>query len=152
MIPRRTRSFLDSFPDRDRSTISNTFLAVIRKAPGADAYDVVRAVRRETIAWRYRKGREALGALLFTAANELDPEALAYAEDRIAWVKLPQEERDRRVAEIREEEKLRYMSGLRITEKQRGFLRRLGVPEPDIPEDRALASLLIDTRLKEAGP
>jgi hypothetical protein len=149
IIPQR--AWLEHFPPHCRSPISNWFHNTVRGGATTPA----------AVLWQVQ--REAQGRLGATG-HVVDPYcqaildllqtdragALAYAEDVLAYERLPREERQRVKAERAAPYLQKAMRGQPVTAKQTAYLRALKYAGPP-PEDRAAASALIDSLTREGG-
>ena len=149
----QSADFLDHFPLLQRGVIKNSFHHAIRvgeRTPDG----VVRWVERWFLARldrgaRFRDGvaQEKARAILDALASHPE-EALALAEEVLAYEALPEEER-RRLKEARgEEHRLAWMEQQEPTSKQVAYCRALGYR--GVIESRRHASEIID-RLKASG-
>jgi hypothetical protein len=144
------RPWLEHFAPERRSGVANLFHQVHRAGaatPPLILHDVRQGVRRRLQSQYCSPDRAAHLALVLEALDCAHDAALAYAEEVIAWNRLPQPERDTIKAERRREYQQTHMRAQPPTSKQISFLRALGDLGPD-PANRAAASALIDALLK----
>jgi hypothetical protein len=149
IIPQR--AWLAQLPAHCRSTVANWFHNAVRSG----------MTMPESVLWQVQ--RETQGRLGATG-HVVDPHcqaildllrtdragALAYAEDVLAYERLPYEERQRVKAERAAPYLQKAMRGQPVTPKQTAYLRSLKYAGPP-PEDRAAASALIDSLTREGG-
>ena len=141
--------FLELFPQRNRSTISNVFLDVVRAnrdlAPRAV---LARAVGKLICDLADGYNRERDGLLLDTTRTHII-EAEAFAGWAVWWDSLPAEERDWRKSRQRRGHVEGWLRSQPATSRQLAYLRTLGHRGP--VGDRAAASRLIDHLLAGGG-
>ncbi len=155
--PPGDRTLLDHFPQHQRSTISNLFLAQIRSGyppPGhahAGAW-TARGVRDAVLlalgarlqrAFRHGRGGDyARDAAILRVLHDQGGAALAFAAWALARAALPREERERRKQGRAREHIAAWMDHQPPTDKQVAYLRRMGYAGPI--DSTAHASALID--------
>jgi hypothetical protein len=148
------RAFLERIPSTARSHVANLFLEPIRNGE-IDAERIVASVAdkaRAELFWARRSKSDRIGkweSILVALAEHRD-EALACAVTYVAWERLPGERRELVKAERQAGYRSEWMSNQPVTVRQLRYLRSLGVPEVDLPSDKAAASSMIDERLRAA--
>ncbi len=143
-----SKTLLDHFGQRLRSTVANMYLRPIREGrardPRAAHAEVVRALRERREQARrvgWLESFELADAILDTITR-YEADALAYAAWALAWEALSPEERRRQQGERSAQHIASIMDRQPPTEKQIAYIRRMGFTDP-IPS-KAFASSVID--------
>jgi hypothetical protein len=149
--PAARDAFLSHFPANKKGTIANLFLSPIRRrviVPGL----VVEAVVHELYQRLENPAPWASEAYLDDAAHASQViqdhrlEAIAFAQYYIEYEQLPYTERQALKAQRGDEHRAAWMAAQPPTEKQLGYLRKLGYAGP-APASKADASAEIDRLL-----
>lgn len=149
--PAARDAFLQFFPQNKKGTIANLFLSPIRHRVIVPEL-VVTAVVHELYARLENPAPWASEVYLDDAAHAAQvihdhrPEALAFAQYYIEYEQLPYTERQALKAERGDEHRAAWMAAQPPTEKQLGYLRKLGHAGP-APASKAEASAQIDRLL-----
>ena len=143
-----SKAFLDRFDQPVKSTISNLFLRPVR----AGAAHFPRAVLAEVLRELHgRRARAAAGGwretltltdTILATITAHEQEAIAFGAWALEWEALPREERERQKRQKGEQYRTAHMGCQPPTEKQVGYLRRLGYAGPI--DSKAHASSLVD--------
>jgi hypothetical protein len=140
-----SKALLDHFPERHRSWVQNTFLAIVR-AGASHPDDVLAGVGAKVEADRRQRfgDPDRLERDNLLLARLRSDDAVALATYCIGYERLPRVERDRLRAVAAEQGQRRWMKQLPPTERQLNYLEALGHSGPS-PANRLEASRLIDS-------
>lgn len=147
-----SRALLEHFPQPRRSAIANLFLNEVRRGAGETPEQVRVAVMME-LTDRLRRAANYQWADEYTRVAEFirilhahEPAARQYAQWALDWESLPPEERERQKGERSAQHLSAAMDRQPPTEKQVGYLRKMGYDGPIDSKAHAAALIDIHTR------
>jgi hypothetical protein len=147
------RPLFEHLPDRQHGPAFNLFLRPVREGLTTDPAEIVNHVVARLRQDLQRRGWGDMASYLMDRRKVLlailahPTEALALAQEAVAYHQLPPHVVAERKAARDAEGRRRYMASQPPTDKQVWYLRKLGVDT--IPENRLHASELIDAQVRK---